>query len=75
MIIREQLVVISEAGPMKQLKAGDGLIEMVHQPHYGTNNGIEPAEVVVVYAGVKGKPITVLELASPTGQQQRPPAP
>lgn len=61
MLIRGQLLVISEAGPSLQLRAGDGLIEMVNQPHYGTNNGKEPAEIVVVYAGVKGKPITVLE--------------
>jgi len=51
MLIRGQLLVISEAGPSK------------HQPHYGTNNGTETAEIVVVYAGVKGKPITVLEAA------------
>jgi hypothetical protein len=37
---------------------------MVNQPHYGTNNGNEPAEIVVVYAGEKGKPITVLEPAA-----------
>ncbi|MCT0224893.1 cupin domain-containing protein [Synechococcus sp. CS-1328] len=61
MLIRGQLLVISEAGSRVQLKAGDGLIEMVNQPHYGSNNGTEPAEIVVVYAGVKGKPITVLE--------------
>jgi quercetin dioxygenase-like cupin family protein len=42
-----------------QLQAGQGLIEMVNQPHYGTNNGTEPAEIVVVYAGVKGQPTTV----------------
>ena len=61
MLIRGQLLVTSAAGPTKQLKAGDGLIEMVNQPHFGTNNGTEPAEIVVVYAGVKGQPITVLE--------------
>lgn len=75
MLIRGQLLVTSEAGPSKQLKAGDGLIEMVNQPHYGTNNGMEPAEIVVVYAGAKGKPITVLEPATPAGQEQRPLAP
>lgn len=68
MLIRGQLLVTSKAGPTKQLKAGDGLIEMVNQPHYGTNNGMEPAEIVVVYAGVKGKPITVLEPAPAAGQ-------
>ncbi|MCP9799894.1 hypothetical protein [Synechococcus sp. RedBA-s] len=60
-------MVISEAGPSLQLRAGEGLIEMVNQPHYGSNNGTEPAEIVVVYAGVKGKPITVLEHA-PTAE-------
>lgn len=63
MLIRGQLLVISEAGARLQLKAGDGIIEMVNQPHYGTNNGSEPAEIVMVYAGEKGKPITVLEPA------------
>jgi hypothetical protein len=47
-----------------QLKAGQGLIEMVNQPHYGTNSGTEPAEIVLVYAGVKDQPITVLEQAA-----------
>lgn len=59
MLIRGQLLVTSAAGASVQLRAGQGLIEMVNQPHYGTNNGTEPAEIVVVYAGVKGQPITV----------------
>jgi hypothetical protein len=37
---------------------------MVDQPHYGTNNGTEPAEIAMVYAGTMGKPITVLEPAA-----------
>lgn len=75
MLIRGQLLVISEAGPRLQLKAGDGLIEMVNQPHYGCNNGTEPAEIVVVYAGVKGTPITVLEPPPSADPMHRPPAP
>ncbi len=59
MLIRGRLLVTSAAGASVQLQAGQGLIEMVNQPHYGTNNGTEPAEIVVVYAGVKGQPITV----------------
>ncbi|WP_233831079.1 MULTISPECIES: cupin domain-containing protein [Synechococcaceae] len=70
MLIRGQLLVISEAGPSKQLKAGDGIIEMVNQPHYGTNNGTETAEIVMVYAGVEGKPITVLEVAPATSAER-----
>ena len=59
MLIRGQLLVTSAAGASVQLRAGQGLIEMVNQPHYGTNTGTEPAEIVVVYAGVKCQPITV----------------
>ena len=33
MLIRGQLLVISEAGPSLQLRAGDGLIEMVKDPY------------------------------------------
>ena len=75
MLIRGQLLVISEAEPKCELKAGDGLIEMVNQPHYGTNNGKEAAEIVVVYAGVKGKPITVLEPAPKASPKPRLTAP
>lgn len=64
MLIRGQLLVIGEGGARLQLKAGDGIIEMVDQPHYGTNNGTEPAQIVMVYAGTTGKPITVLEPAA-----------
>ena len=64
MLIRGQLLVIGEGGARLQLKAGDGIIEMVDQPHYGTNNGTEPAEIAMVYAGTMGKPITVLEPAA-----------
>ncbi|MBN2079053.1 MAG: cupin domain-containing protein [Spirochaetes bacterium] len=42
-----------------RLKAGDALIEVVETWHYGKNEGIRPAEIIVFYAGVEGKPITV----------------
>jgi hypothetical protein len=48
-----QLLVTSATGASLQLKAGQGLIEMVNLPHYGTNNGTEPAEIVVVYRGAR----------------------
>ncbi|MBW4532126.1 MAG: cupin domain-containing protein [Aphanothece saxicola GSE-SYN-MK-01-06B] len=68
MLIRGQLLVTGAAGARLQLKAGEGLIEMVNQPHFGTNNGSEAAEIVVVYAGVQGQPFTVLE---PAGGRSR----
>ncbi|MCT0207459.1 cupin domain-containing protein [Synechococcus sp. CS-1332] len=53
-----QLLVTSASGASLQLKAGQGLIEMVNQPHFGTNNGSEAAEIVEVYAG--GRPIPLM---------------
>jgi len=41
--------VISEAGPSKQLKAGEwNKIEMVKPAPHGTNNGTEPPRIVMV---------------------------
>lgn len=42
-----------------RLKAGDALIEVVETWHYGKNEGVRPAEIIVFYAGEEGKPITV----------------
>jgi quercetin dioxygenase-like cupin family protein len=41
------------------MKAGDSLIEIVNQEHYGRNDGEEPAVLIVVYASVTDQPITV----------------
>ncbi len=54
-----ELTVIAKKGEQKVIKKGDPLVEMVNQYHYGVNNGDEPVEILVVYVGEKGKPITV----------------
>ena len=41
------------------IKAGDPIIEVVEQRHYGHNQGADPVELIVFYAGVQGQPITV----------------
>ena len=41
------------------LKAGDSIVEVVGRWHYGKNEGSEPAEIIVFYAGVQDKPITI----------------
>jgi quercetin dioxygenase-like cupin family protein len=41
------------------MKAGDSIVEVVNKWHYGINEGNEPAEIIVFYAGIKGKPVTV----------------
>lgn len=60
-LLTGELVVHDEHGNTKNLKAGQGLVELVNTYHYGINNGEIPAEIIVVYAGTEGVPITVLK--------------
>jgi quercetin dioxygenase-like cupin family protein len=54
-----ELTVITEKGQTLHLKAGDPIIEVVEQWHYGHNQGADPVELIIFYAGVQGQPITV----------------
>jgi len=54
-----ELTVITEKNEKLRLKAGDALIEVMDKWHYGKNEGQQPAEIVVFYAGEVGEPITV----------------
>lgn len=61
-LLRGQLtVVVTETGQTHHLKAGDTLVELVDKWHYGQNDGTEPAEILVIYAGIEGQPVTVLQ--------------
>jgi len=60
-LISGQLAVVTTDGKELHLKAGDPIVEVVNTLHYGVNQGKVPAEIVVFYAGVVGKPITVIE--------------
>jgi quercetin dioxygenase-like cupin family protein len=62
MLLRGQLTVTAtETGETRHLKAGDTLVELVNKSHYGKNDGTEPAEILVIYSGIEGQPVTVLE--------------
>jgi quercetin dioxygenase-like cupin family protein len=54
-----KLTVVTEAGQTLHLEAGDAIVEVVDQWHYGHNEGTEPAELIVFYAGVREQPVTV----------------
>lgn len=56
-----QLTVVTKDGKTLQLKAGDPIVEVMNTAHYGVNQGKVPAEIIVFYAGVSGRPITVAE--------------
>ena len=58
-LLKGNLTVISETKDTLHLKTGDPIIELVNKWHYGINEGSDPVEIIVFYAGIKGKPITV----------------
>jgi len=58
-LLQGQLTVETEDGRRLDLEAGDPIVELVNQWHYGRNDGDEPAVIVVFYAGTPGKPITI----------------
>jgi len=57
-LLQGELQVNTKDGQTLLLKAGDALIELVNQWHYGANVGTEPAVILVVYAGIEGMPVT-----------------
>ncbi|MFC1589899.1 cupin domain-containing protein [Candidatus Omnitrophota bacterium] len=60
-LLSGELTVITEEDDMLHLKAGDPIVEVVNKKHYGKNEGDEPAEIIVFYAGTAHMPITVKE--------------
>ncbi|MES2818275.1 MAG: cupin domain-containing protein [Pseudomonadota bacterium] len=60
-LVSGQLTVITGDGKTLHLSAGDAIVETVDTLHYGVNQGSVPAQIIVVYAGVIDKPITVIE--------------
>jgi quercetin dioxygenase-like cupin family protein len=60
-LLSGQLTVVTTDGKTLHLKAGDPVVEVVNTLHYGINQGKIPAEIIVFYAGIVEKPITVIE--------------
>lgn len=60
-LLSGELTVVTEDDKVLRMKAGDALIEVVDKWHYGRNEGSEPAEIVVFYAGERGSPVTVIK--------------
>ena len=58
-LLKGELTVVTKNKETLHLKAGDSIVEVVDKWHYGKNEGREPAEIIVFYAGVQGTPITV----------------
>lgn len=58
-LLEGELTVITDEHKTLHLKAGDSIVELVNKKHYGKNEGKETAEIIVFYAGVENKPITI----------------
>jgi len=58
-LLTGELTVVTEDNETLHLKAGDSIVEVVNKWHYGKNEGSEPAEIIVFYAGVLDTPITI----------------
>ena len=60
-LLKGELTVLTKGGKTLHLKAGDPIVEVVNTWQYGINEGKEPAEIIVFYAGIQGKPVTIKE--------------
>ncbi len=58
-LLKGELTIVTEDKETLYLKAGDSIVEVVNKWHYGKNEGNEPAEFIVFYAGIQGTPITI----------------
>lgn len=58
-LLKGELTVVAEDKSTLHMKAGDTIIELVNKWHYGKNEGHEPAEIIVFYAGIEGQPLSI----------------
>ena len=74
-LLRGGLTVASEDGKILRLKAGESIVELVNTWHYGRNEGDTPAEIIMVYVGKTGLPITVNKEIVPDTRPAQPSVP
>ncbi len=58
-LTKGELVVVTQDNKELHMKAGDSINEVVHKWHNGENRTDKPAEIIVFYAGIEGKPNTI----------------
>ena len=58
-LLSGELTVVTEGGETLHLKSGDAIVEVVNTWHYGKNEGDQPAEIIVFYAGIPDRPVTI----------------
>ncbi|OYY13525.1 MAG: cupin [Polynucleobacter sp. 24-46-87] len=60
-LLKGELNIFTKTGEKITLKAGEPLVELFKEWHYGSNPGSEPVDLIVVYAGMVGAPLTIRE--------------
>ena len=61
LMLEGELEIQLKNGVLKQLKAGEALVEVINTLHNGRNTGSIPVKLVVFYAGAVGQKLTVKE--------------
>jgi len=60
-LLKGELNIFTKSGEKITIKAGDPLVELFKEWHYGSNPGTDPVDLIVVYAGSVGTPLTIRE--------------
>ncbi len=60
-LLTGQLKVTTKSGETITIKAGEPLVELFKEWHYGSNPGQDTADLIIVYAGNKGTPLVIRE--------------
>lgn len=58
-LLSGELIVISDDGSKLRLSAGEAIVEVVDTWHFGRNDGVDPAVMLVFYAGVEGQQMSI----------------
>ena len=49
---------VTEDNNILHVNAGESIVEVVNTWHYGKNEGNTSVDIIVFYAGIRGRPIT-----------------
>jgi quercetin dioxygenase-like cupin family protein len=60
-LLKGELNIFTKTGEKITIKAGEPLVELFKEWHSGTNPGVEPVDLIVVYAGTIGTPLAIRE--------------
>ena len=60
-LLKGELSITTKSGEKITVKAGEPVVELFKEWHYGSNPGLEPVDLIIVYAGTVGTPLVIRE--------------